>query len=40
MLHKSKMNVPSADIIITVKSSDGSDLELAKESRFISAVQR
>lgn len=40
ILHKSKMNVPSADIQITVKSADDSAHELTKESRFISAVQR
>lgn len=40
ILHESKMNVPSADIQITVKSSDNSGHEMTKESRFISAVQR
>lgn len=39
-IHKSAMNVPSTDIIITVKSDDNSSYELSKESRFISAVQR
>jgi len=39
-IHKSSMNVPSTDITITVKSTDGSEQELSKESRFISAVQR
>lgn len=34
------MTTPSVDVTVTVKSSDGSNFELSKESRFIGSVQR
>ncbi|WP_086481520.1 cytochrome c oxidase accessory protein CcoG [Oceanospirillum sanctuarii] len=39
-ISRDDMSVPSADIEVTVKSIDGSNYELTKESRFIGAVQR
>ncbi|MFG1489435.1 FixG Ig-like domain-containing protein [Oceanospirillum sp. HFRX-1_2] len=39
-ISRDNMSAPSADIEVTVKSTDGSGYELTKESRFIGAVQR